>query len=68
MGYAYFCLGEITNALKKYKSVEKNEKKEEHLLYFYNIALCEGIQLFEGGKIEESIKQFELAAEYLMRP
>lgn len=46
MGYAYFCLGEITNALKKYKSVEKNEKKEEHLLYFYNIALCEGIQLF----------------------
>ena len=40
MGYAYFCLGETDNALKKYREIEKNADNEEHKLYYYNIALC----------------------------
>lgn len=68
MGYAYFCLGETDNALKKYREIEKSTENDEHKIYYYNIALCQGIQLFHHGKIQQSIKKLETAAEFLVRP
>ena len=52
MGYAYFCLGQFDEALRKYRCIEKNENRDDHMLYFYNIALCEGIELNRNNKIE----------------
>ena len=68
LGYAYFSLGEHEESLKIYQNIQLDQSDENHKPFFYNIHLCEGIQCVKDGKLEEAIKTFESATDFLIRP
>lgn len=58
LGYAYFSLGEHSEALKMYRKIQLDEKDESHQAFFYNIKLCEGIEAYRLKKYDEAIRIF----------